>query len=337
MPLENRPTSKYKLPHCKTPGAILSTGYDNVVRGIVRGKKKPFRNAVSIDLSTVRKNVNVKLSKNKLHISGASCQEDVLEAGDHLVTHLIKIQGTLNKLHRFPDQTIRMINWVKNITMGPRINRQVWRRVNLGQVCVTQEEILLDNVIIRPLVYHRSQIIGPISDWLGYFIPENFDDEIVRFLLAIADDFIYHSDLCQVLDYLPQITSLFGVIPGEEPDDLPLSLTSHYIAMVNYNYSLGFEVDRDQLNELIYGMNGFISHYNNALADNVTVELPYVCTNEARRKKKKIPHHTFLIYHTGSVTQSGPGGEMMREVYCLFMATIESLRDRIEIKEIHHR
>ena len=80
-------------------------------------------------------------------------------------------------------------------------------------------------------------------------------------------------------------------------------------AMVNYNYSLGFEVDRTRLNQFIDGQNGFISRYNNALANSVTIELPYDPPKGTaiKRRKNKVPHHTFLVYKSGSVTQSGPG------------------------------
>src|SRR5438105_9188048 len=117
-------------------------------------------------------------------------------------------------------------------------------------------------------------------------IPEDLDEEIVSFLLPLCDDFIYYSDLCSKLDY---------ILAEHKVIDEPLEIQHIDEAMVNYNYSLDFEVDRDRLNQYIDGKHGFISRYNNALATSVTIELSYEPpTNTAiKRRKNKVPHHTF--------------------------------------------
>jgi hypothetical protein len=143
------------------------------------------------------------------------------------------------------------------------------------------------------------------------------------FLLSLTDDFIFHSDMCRKINYIPHIQTII---------DEPLELKQVDEAMVNYNYSLGFEVDRALLNQFIDGQNGFISRYNNALATSVTIELPYEPPpgSSIKRRKNKVPHSTFLVYKSGSVTQSGPGGKIMRDAYYLFMNTIVQLQPYIQ-------
>jgi hypothetical protein len=155
-------------------------------------------------------------------------------------------------------------------------------------------------------------------------IPEDLDPDIVNFLIPMVDDYIYHPDMCLKLDYIPTIKSLIS-------DELEVSQVDE--SMRNYNYSLGFKVERSLLNEFIHQQNGFISRYNNALSTCVTIELPYdpPAGSGIKRKKNKIPRHTFLVYRSGSITQSGPGGgRLMRDAYYLFMDTIAQLREWIE-------
>ena len=49
------------------------------------------------------------------------------------------------------------------------------------------------------------------------------------------------------------------------------------------------------------------------------------------RKKDKVPCHTFIVYKSGIVTQSGPGEELMEEVYYKFMGIIKDILPQIKI------
>jgi hypothetical protein len=111
----------------------------------------------------------------------------------------------------------------------------------------------------------------------------------------------------------------------------PLVIDQVCTAMVNYNYDLGFDIKRYELKTRIHGLNGFFSRYYNSVEHNVTIELPYDIPNEHRlmRRKNKRPCHTFLVYMSGLVTQSGPGEELMRDAYYRFMETINQIRPYI--------
>lgn len=304
---QTRESSKCKLPHCEIPGSILSMRSRGNVRGVIRSTSAPFKNAVTIDISTVRKNISLKLSSFSIQMCGASSRDDGIEAANHVLNHLRRVQSILTKMQADPQGARATIEWVKSITRGGQIERPFW------------EERRFINVMMR--VYRpfaEFSIVKPILD-----IPNGIDKDIVMFLLTLTDDFIYHSDFCRKIDAIPAIHTII---------DEPLELKHIDEAMVNYNYSLGFEVDRARLNQSIDGQNGFISRYNNALATSVTIELPYEPPEGTaiKRRKNKIPHHTFLVYRSGSVTQSGPGGALMREAYYMFMGTIAQLRPLIE-------
>ena len=304
---QTRGSSKCKLPHCGIPGSILSLRYRNVVRGIIRNKLDPFKNAVTMDISTKRKNINVKLSSYSMQMCGASSKEDGIEAANHILRHLKHIQKMLNKIQYNMAAGLQAIEWVKNATRGNLVERPSW----IEKQC---ENMLLR--IYNPLSHH--EIIKPNVE-----IPENLDKEVVNFLLTLAGDFKYHEDLCSKLDFVPNIKAII---------DEPLEIDNMDIVMMNYNYSLGFEIDRAKLNQFINGKSGFISRYNNALSTSVTIELPYVpdMVKSIKRQKNKIPHHSFLCYRSGSVTQSGPGGKIMEDAYYMFMNIIAELKPHIQ-------
>lgn len=310
---QTRETSKCKLPHCKIPGSILSMRYLKNTRGVIRSKSSPFKNAVTIDVSTTRKNISIKLSAFSIQMCGASSKDDGIEAATHIIDHLKRIQHVLNKIQDDMEGSLKCINWVKENTRGEKVDKPQW------------EVIECDNALLR--VYNPIpdfSIVKPTVD-----IPEDLNIEVTQFLLSLCDDFLYHSDMMLKLDYIPNIHTII---------ENPLEIKSLNEAMVNYNYTLGFEVDRTALNLYIDGQNGFISRYNNALSNSVTIELPYEPSEDStiKRRKNKIPHQTFLVYRSGSVTQSGPGGELMRDAYYLFMETIAQLRSYIEYKSNLH-
>jgi hypothetical protein len=214
-----------------------------------------------------------------------------------------------------PQKTAESIEWIKNITRGDLIEKPNWQE---------QECVNLILRIYRPTLHHG--IIKPILNNKGENIcgiPNHLDEKVVMFMLSLCDDFIYHEDMCRKLDFIPYIHTII---------DQPLALKQVDEAMVNYNYSLGFEVDRQMLNMYIDQQYGFISRYDNALSTCVTIELPYnpPAGTLIKRRKTKIPHHTFLVYKSGSITQSGPGGVLMRDAYYLFMNVISQLKPYIE-------
>lgn len=304
---QTRETSKCKLPHCDVPGSILSMRFRGNVRGIIRNKSDPFKNAVTIDISTKRKNISLKLSAFSIQMCGASSKEDGVEAATHVIDHLINIQNLLCTIQQNLEQTLAAIEWVKENTKGESIEKPHWVSEQYNNITLNIYRPNIDFSIVKPT--------API--------PDHLNPDVVKFILLQCDDFLFHGDMCKKLDFIPKITTII---------EMPLALKHVDMAMVNYNYSLGFEVDRDKLNQFIDGRNGFISRYNNALATSVTIELPYEPPENSsiKRRKNKIPHHTFLVYRSGSITQSGPGGELMEKAYYLFIKTIASLLPHIQ-------
>jgi hypothetical protein len=156
----NKRTTKVKLPHCSVPGTILSMKYRGAVRGVVKSHKRAFKNSVTIDISIAKKNVNVKLSNNKMQICGATCKEDGLEASTYLIRHLRYIQWLINKLQDDLEKSKEIIKWILENTRGEPVQKQY--RDKGDNTIYTKDEFK----IVRPQVP----------------IPEEFDRDVTRFL-----------------------------------------------------------------------------------------------------------------------------------------------------------
>jgi hypothetical protein len=295
LPQPKRQPQKYKIPHCGNPGAIFSLRYKGYVRGIIRSHStKPFKNSITIDIATEKKNVSIKLSSTKIQMCGASSVEQGAEGANHIIHALMVIQDQLDYIQANRELAEATLEWIKNETRGGPVER-------------ADEGGKAD---------HSIRAVTTME------LPATVDGRIVNFLLRQQPDFLYHSDFCSELDW---------ILTLKQVATRPLEIQQVCKAMVNYNYDLGFHIDRYELVTRINGLNGFYARYDNAVEHNVTIELPYEVPahHRAMRRKNKHPCHTFLVYMSGLVTQSGPGEELMREAYYRFNATINSIREHI--------
>jgi hypothetical protein len=301
-------SAKCELPFCDIPGSIIALKHYDQVRGIVKSEKKGFKHSISIDISTSTKNINVQLSSLKMKITGSNSEDGKLgkEAAELVVGHIEHIQNIINKIKSNKDVAEKTIAWIVEQTRGDKIIRE--RQVQNGKLIINSQSE--DFTIIYP----------------RYFVPNELDMDIAKFLISLINDFVYHSDMCD------KITSMLNV-PNviNEINDQPLAIQSMNFVMINYNYHLCFNINLESLDKHIHGKNGFYSHYNNDLSNCVTIELPYDSSfNKAIKVRgNKVPRITFLCYKSGSVTHSGCDVNLMRETYYLFMITIAEIKDLI--------
>jgi hypothetical protein len=306
---QTRESSKCKLPHCQIPGSILSMRYRDDTRGVIKSKASSFKNAVTIDISTKKKNISLKLSPSSIQMCGASSKEDGVEAATHVLSHLKRVQDMINRIQENETLTMEMIQWVKTNTKGNYVEKPTVEKKTFKNVTLNIYKSTVDNCIVYP----------------QEAIPSHMDEEIVKFMITMGEDFLYHQDFCKKLYYLPKFRYVI-----DEPPEI-LSATE---VMVNYNFHLGFEVDRALLNQYIDGREGFISRFNNALSTSVTIELPYdpPANRIVKTRSYRQPHFSFLVYLSGSVTYSGPCPELMSEAYYKFRRTILELKPFIEYR-----
>ena len=302
LPPQKRQTQKYKIPFCKIPGAILSARYRGFTRGIIKSQnKKYFLNAITIDISTSEKNVNIKLSKSKMQMCGATSVRLAKEAAQHIIQKLYDTQDDIEYLNDHPEMTQQCLEWIKEVTRGQEIMLPPFTR---------------DEDQVDPVIVHTLQLPEELPAEL------DLDKRIVMFLIRQAPDFAIYEDYCIQLDW---VCTLKMVITK------PLEVIEVIKVMVNFNYDLGFNINRWALSQYINGFNGFTARYENTLDHSVTIELPYTPVSDSKitRRKDKVPCHTFLVYKSGLVTQSGPNEDLMEGAYYKFNETINQIRPYI--------
>jgi len=194
------------------------------------------------------------------------------------------------------------------------------------------------SVKIPPFVLKNMKDEGKIM------FPKNINHRIASFLFSYIQDYAYHNVLTEFLENFKDITRVFyhnevtkkegeeNKILNDEKEKLPLTVGRSNIAMINYNFSLGMNVDRWALYELIDGYKNFKAVYNNTTDHHVKIEVPY-SADENEIIKRKESSISFMVYKSGIVTQSGPSPHLMKPVYYEFMNFIRSNSDKIMLKD----
>jgi len=313
LPEQKRIKQKIKLPKVDIPGSILSLRHKGHTRGIIRStSKKFFKNSVTIDLSISTKNLCIKLSASKFHVCGANSVEQAMEGIQHIIDKLNEIQEEIDYINKNNEKALTTLRILKEITKGTSITRQHNDSTSMSCDVDNNNDEVIDYTIRN------------IENFSNY-VNEDFDLRIANFLYRQAVDFIYHSHFSTEIDYILTIKNIINY---------KLEIQNYWKAMVNINYDLGFDINRNELCNLINGREGFFARYNNMMEHSVTIHLPYTPSKERQlRKKAKQPCHTFIVYQSGLVTQSGPGDDIMEEAYYKFNNLIKKLVDDIMIKD----
>ena len=154
------------------------------------------------------------------------------------------------------------------------------------------------------------------------------DLRIAQFLLSYIDEFNVWSDYRTVMDYFLTVKSM---INGE------FTVKHITLIMTNYNFSLGFEIDRDQLAQEVQAKTKFKAYYDKTVNYAVKLTMPYIRDENFKFiKKKKSEKYRFVIqvYKSGKITFTGPSPELMAPVYKYFREFICSVSDKIRQHKI---
>lgn len=311
LPPTKRTTRKCKLPHFGLPGAILSMRFGSCTRGIVRSNSKTyFKNSITIDIDAGIKNISAKLSPTTIQMCGAVSVDNGRCAAQYIIQHLSEVQDILDMIQDSPEIAKKALDWAVTKSRGGELIRSVVEQKRVGHLIldITKDVVDYGNV--------------PPGD-----IPSDVDERIAAFFVSFIPDFFYNSDYVAKLNWIMTVKNVINP---------PVSILYIYNAMVNYNFSLGFPIDRFALHRLINRYDGFVSRYDNVIEHNVTIELVYEPETNPyfAKKNNKVPRHVFLVYRSGLVTLSSSiNGSAMADAYYRFRSAIELFKPQIMLKE----
>lgn len=286
IPESKKKTKTVQLPHLDTPGSILSMRYRGITRGAI----------------TKTSTKSTKHFKNSITIDMSITDKNV---NLRLSTSTIHICGIKNDTQI--QETVKLIFEHLNI-----LNTELlYIRENYSDTlkCIRYVKMNLNNS-------NGILTIATPSDELKLNL------RIFRFLMRNLREYASASVYLEEISYLVTIPS---ICRG------PLTVSKIETSMVNLNYDIGYVINRRELADILKtSYPELIVEYDNTLNHSVKIRIPFEIPEgmKIRRKKKKNsnPSHTFMIYKSGRVTQSGPCLELMEKIYCRFFEIMEEIR-----------
>jgi len=236
------------------------------------------------------------------------------EAIHHLFGHIHEIQENIKHIQSNLEEAEKALGWVVEHTKGTLKTRTEREMISCVNVTLAVTENYEDYSVVVPTEKEIQE--------------SGCDQKIIRFLLRQCPEFDHHSQLCEDFRHIIQVD---WVIEDQ------LKCENIYKAMVNYNYHLGFKIDRQHLKNIFDRVDGeWCARYDPRLDHTVTIQIPYEVPAKLKfmRKKDKVHCHTFMVQKSGVVTQSGPDEEMMEEAYYNFMNVIRKNIDYVQQKEM---
>ena len=204
-------------------------------------------------------------------------------------------------------------------------------------------------VPLRVLDVTSVKLPACVTKTTGNFFPKGINPRIANFLLTYIQDYAYHHVFTDFLEVFKGIKHVYTeneelinenavVVVGlekvvPETRKLPLAIGQMNIAMINYSFSVGMNIDRWQLCQLIDGYKDFRATYNNTTDHHVTITVPYTADENEIIKRKDSRAVSFMCYKSGIVTQSGPSPAIMKPIYYDFMKFIRENHSKIVLND----
>lgn len=258
--------------------------------------KNSFRNSIMMMISTKNKNINIKLSENTIQMCGVPNYRVAEEAIQGLMRNIKYTQGMIIRMKNNDEMSRKCCEWVKKCTVGE-----------------TDEETKKTKVIIPEDISSK--------------VPEDLDKNICFFMLRKAADFSDHNTYVSQLDWMLTYPMIYK--DNVEPSVIMSS-------MVNYNFYIGFAVDRWTLCREIRNLNikgvktRFLNTVDNSARITIEYEIPEYLKDYIRKREEK-KRFTILVHKTGQATLTGPHPDMNKSAYCYFMKILSMVERSVKI------
>lgn len=279
-----------------------------------------FKNAVMLDMSLGNKSVNIKVSKNGIHICGAKDDQGIVVA--RLTSNLIHESNILlQKMSELPMKDF--YDWVKStLKQSSTFERQTFQT---ACVIVREKKRLRKVVTGSEIVHTKLQLSSSILRAQFSWMPI----DIANFWKARINEEACYEDMLKMIAYFEsQGPTLRTIIDAEGP----LTLSSNEEAfMKNYSFKLGISINREELSKNINdymkstrqkGDPLFVSTYNSSYGHSVNVQfyMPVIIENEEGLEEEKfILKHSYVIYSSGQVMMSSKEVKSMELAFRLFV------------------
>jgi hypothetical protein len=280
--------TRNKIPYFGIKNAIVCIKYKGSIRGI-RQNKGQMNNVVSIDLQCCNKNINIKLARQKMQLTGASSETMGIDSFHIMCDIINNISVELSYISTIDSKTIE-----------------------------STIKFLIENT-------KHDEIINGIKPFVKSKIPKNVDETLLDFLNKYYTECNTHSGfvdkIYRVLSFKKIADSKISVVQSRISNSVynyNLGKEISLLNMTNHLYKKGFNVSfhnwcNTHLNVSIPVLNdkSFTPKSKSSTTSLATIntektEDSDVEEEENNEKEEKIKVHRFIIYRGGSVKQTSP-------------------------------
>lgn len=270
-----------KIPFFGITNSIICVKYKGKIRGI-RQNEGQMNNVVSIDLQVCNKNINLKLARTNIQLTGATSYEMGEHAFKVLCAHVNMINDNVAHIRSLePELRKKTIEWV------------------LEEV-TSQREIRLAE---SPLIEVKGL---PAMDLEKINLTDGIDKKTASFMWQFTEDF----DTLE--PYLEKIERVSTFINDETLKIIESELGLDNIRISNsvYNFNLGKEVSLIQLTKHLM-KKGFSVEFHNWNATHLKISIPIEeeeteSVIEPTTTAHKIKAHRFSVHKNFSIKQTSP-------------------------------
>ena len=280
--------TRNKIPYFNVKNAIVCVKYKGAIRGI-RQNKGQMNNVISIDLQCCNKNINIKLARQKMQLTGASSEAMGNEAFD------------------------AMCEIINNLS------------VELSNFSTLDEEIVKNTLKFLFEHTQNPQLLNGLKPLGKVKIPKNVDENLLVFLNKYYDDCNSHSGfidkIYRIMSFKKIADSKISVSQSRISNSVynySLGKEISLLNMTNHLYKKGFNVSfhnwcNTHLNVSIPVLNTNSSTPKSKSSTTSDISLSTIKTEDSEddedkvdEKEEKIKVHRFIIYRGGSIKQTSP-------------------------------
>lgn len=293
LPCTHRSISGLRHP----AGTITSIRWNDMVRG---EDGSCFKNVVIFNIWTKAKKVSCKLAPMKIQMTGTPSIQMGEEASEYLLKHVNHAIDFIEMIKAEPDIYMEAMEWLLKACRGETISTY--------QIVGSLQDLNVYDLV------DDMTILWPCKDG----IPHKYS-RFVEEMMNRCQDYNYISELTGVIGYFSRLVS------SEVSSRLTLRKVGR--SMVNYNYDLGFCIDRRVLYDILRD-NYKHANFPNTLRHSVEFIMYSTVPDDDLVIRRDSTHskQTFLIHLAGNVMHSGPGGSAMEECYYRFMSIIARIK-----------
>jgi hypothetical protein len=307
-------------------GAIVSVRSVNSVRGIIRSdKNSAFQNSITVDLFFDGSIVSVKLSRDKVQLCGATSDEQGRRAVQYLLDLISAIQSLLNWQRQHPGEAAAVHEqlardakgWFEALRTDDLSGESDEKRGSGGEEADADSDAGTGAAERGP-----RQVAGALerkswADWSSIAMLGRAPGAqlLYEFLGCRYEQFKNLATFLADLEWFRGLRLLC---------DEKLLVTSVFRSMLNMRYDLKHSINLHNLKCFIYSLSEkrFFAHYDAACEKFLIAESEGSVPQGRYHRRKNSYFHTFMIYRSGVVTQSGLGDAEMVETAQAFMELI---------------